>query len=190
MLKKIDKNVLILAAGLVLGLSLGYLILSGMQIGVPGGEAGVASNQATNTGPRTGSLSPDFELEGLDGKSVQLSSLAGLPVLLNFWASWCDPCKAEMPLLEKTYQAHPSDLVILAVNDDEPEEVVREYILENRLTFKILLDPGEKTKNAYRVTGLPTSFFIDRDGIIRYIQVGVLNDQVLGDHLGQIGVGK
>ncbi len=190
MLKKIDKNFLILAAGLILGLGLGFLVLTGMQIGVtdrlstnkPGGDQEAA--------PATGAKAPDFELKGMDGENVRLSSVLGQPVLINFWATWCGPCQAEMPLVQKTSLAHASDLVILAINDDEPEDVVRGFILDNRITFKILLDPGEKVMAAYRVNGLPTSFFIDREGVIRFVRIGILDEQFLGQSLKQIGVSK
>ncbi len=188
-LKKIDKNLLMLVAGLILGLGVGFLVLAGMQMGVSGGNE-LNAGKTVRTAPIIGAPAPGFELKGMDGASVSLSDVLGQPVLINFWASWCDPCRAEMPLIEKAHQAHLSDLVILAINDDEPEDVVRGFIRDNRLTFKILLDPGEKAMSTYRVTGIPTSFFIDREGVIRAIQVGVLAEGDIANHLSQIGVKK
>jgi len=188
-LKKIDKNLLILAAGLILGLGLGFLVLTGMQRGISSASTGTGTKRQ-NEAPIVGATAPDFQLKGMDGANFRLSSVAGQPVLINFWATWCGPCQAEMPLIEKAYQSHASDLVVLAINDDEPADVVREFIADNRLTFKVLLDPGEKAMLTYRVNGIPTSFFIDREGVIRSIRVGILDEGDLSQRLAQIGVSK
>ncbi len=184
------KNIILLIVGIIIGLCVGYLILLGIKNG------GVSTDQTGDIGtdqkfaPAVGAMAPDLELSGMDGNKVQLSSLVGVPIFINFWASWCGPCQAEMPLIEKAYLAHPADLIILGINDDEPEDVVGKYILDNHMMFKVLLDPGETAMQAYRVTGLPTSFFIDREGVIRHIQVGALDESSMAVRLSQIGVGK
>jgi cytochrome c biogenesis protein CcmG, thiol:disulfide interchange protein DsbE len=125
--------------------------------------------------PRTGFLAPDFSLVNQSGQSVQLSSLRGHPVVLNFWASWCSPCRTEMPALEKVYQEMKNQgLQILAVNttyQDDPASAGR-FAQERQLTFPILFDLDGKSSQQYQVRALPTTYFIDSDGSIQEIVVG------------------
>jgi thiol-disulfide isomerase/thioredoxin len=130
------------------------------QVGVPG--------EGLETAPRKGFLAPDFTLVTLDGTTVQLSDLRGRPVLINFWASWCGPCRAEMPHIEAAYEAHSDEgLIVLGIDQLESPPLVADFVEEFNLTFPIPLDRDGLVSEAYRARALPTSFFVDANGIIR-----------------------
>ena len=125
--------------------------------------------------PQVGFLAPDFSLVNQNGEIVQLSDLRGQPILLNFWASWCGPCRSEMPSMEKVYrELNGGGVEILAVNStiqDDPG-AANQFARELGLTFPILFDTTGEATRQYLVRALPTSFFIDRYGIIQEIVVG------------------
>ena len=131
------------------------------------------AGSATDYGPEVGKLAPDFTLTGLDGQEVSLSAFRGQPVLLNFWAIWCGPCRMEMPLLQDMYEKWTDEgLVFLAVNLQEDPARVKEFIEDAGYTFPVLLSPGNKIPLAYNIRGIPATFFIDADGVIRDIKIG------------------
>ena len=108
--------------------------------------------------------SAGFTLTGLDGKSYSLDGLRGRVVLLNFWATWCPPCRKEMPDMEKLYQRFENKgLVVLAVSD-EKRETVEKYLAEHHYSFPILLDPDRQVNDTFNVEGIPKSFLFDRSG--------------------------
>jgi len=121
-----------------------------------------------------GAVAPDFALPGLNGAPVRLSDHRGKVALLNFWATWCPPCRAEMPSMEKLYQAHRGrGLVILAISGDRTgRQVVESFVQELGLTFPILLDSDGEVFAQYGVRGLPTSYLLDRQGRIVSGEVG------------------
>jgi peroxiredoxin len=123
---------------------------------------------------KEGSKAPDFELKTLTGETVKLSSLKGKKIMLNFWATWCPPCKAEMPDLEKLYKQKDEDLVILAVNID-PQLDVKGFADEYGITFPILLDDDDSVNEAYQILSIPTTYFIDREGNIQTKFIGGMN---------------
>ena len=126
--------------------------------------------------PKIGHHAPDFALRNLDGDLVRLSSLAGKRVILNFWASWCPPCRAEMPDLEALYRENQEKgVMVLAVNLREDPEAVARFARSLRLTLPILLDPDSEAANQYQPNYLPTTFFIDGSGVIRDMNVGAMN---------------
>lgn len=125
--------------------------------------------------PREGFLAPDFTLDTLDGNQVTLSELRGRIVVINFWATWCLPCREETPALEKAYKQYKdSDAMILGVNLTNQDSVrdVEAFVQEFGLTYPILLDRDGSVGYLYQVNGLPTTFFVNRDGIIRTVLVG------------------
>jgi len=131
------------------------------------------SGTASDYGPEIGKLAPDFKLNGLDGPEVSLAGFRGGPVLLNFWATWCGPCQMEMPMLQEVYQKWAGKgLVLLAVNLQEDPASVREFVEDAGYTFPVLLAPGNEVPLAYNIRGIPTTFFIDADGVIRDIKIG------------------
>jgi peroxiredoxin len=125
--------------------------------------------------PREGFQAPDFSLKTLEGDTITLSSLRGQVVLVNLWASWCAPCRAEMPAIEKVYQRYKEQgftvLAVNATNQDNLEDA-QAFVQAHQLSFPILLDLDGSTSRAYQLQALPTSFFIDQDGIIQELVVG------------------
>ena len=132
--------------------------------------------------PFEGFLAPDIQLNTPDGQKVQLSDLRGKPVIINFWASWCPPCRVEMPALEKTYDHYKKDgLIVLGINSSYQDDlsIALPFIQKNGLTFPILLDSNGIASLKFRVNALPTSFFIDAKGFIRKIVVGAMPEALL-----------
>jgi peroxiredoxin len=115
------------------------------------------------------SRAPDFDLTTLDGRNAKLSDLRGEVVLLNFWATWCPPCKAEMPDLEALYREHgdAQGFVVIGVNYEEAQAPVEAFVRERELSFPVWLDHEGKAAAALGVRGLPVTFIIDREGYIR-----------------------
>ncbi len=139
-------------------------------------ETGQTAPTTQAAAPQKGFRAPDFSLPGLkDEAAISLSSLRGQVVLVNFWASWCPPCRAEMPAMQRVYTTYKDQgLVILAVNStiqDSQSEALR-FAEENRLTFPILLDAEGLATRLYAIRSLPTTFFVGRDGIIREVVIG------------------
>jgi cytochrome c biogenesis protein CcmG/thiol:disulfide interchange protein DsbE len=137
--------------------------------------AGAGAPAALRASPQEGFLAPDFTLNTLDGEQVMLSTLRGKVVVVNLWASWCPPCRAEMPALDKAYQADRArGLEVLAVNatNQDTAAAAGAYVRQLGLTFPVLLDPTGAVSQRYLLRALPTTFFIDRHGIIRSIVVG------------------
>jgi peroxiredoxin len=134
-----------------------------------------------------GARAPGFTLPDLDGNEISLANLRGQAVIINFWATWCAPCLVEMPALEQAYQERKDDgLVILAVNRDEDRGAVERFFYEDlKLTFTPLLDDEARVNDQYRVFNLPTTYFVDRDGIIRGVHRGVLTLSMIDDYLQQ-----
>ena len=133
------------------------------------------------------SKSTDFKLKDLNGKEVSLSDLRGKKVFLNFWASWCPPCKAEMPDIERLYEeTKDSDLVILAVNLGEDKDTVKSFIDKNNYKFRILLDSDQTVAEQYSITSIPTSFFIDKNGTIVTKKIGAMTYEEMKDYVNTI----
>jgi thiol-disulfide isomerase/thioredoxin len=125
--------------------------------------------------PREGFLAPDFRLTLLGGGEVALSELRGQVVIVNLWASWCPPCRAEMPALQEAYEAyHHLGLEILAVNTtyQDSQAAAAGFVQEYGLTFPVPLDQTGEVSRSYLLRALPTSFFIDRDGVIQTVVIG------------------
>ena len=180
-----------------LGVLLGVVALIGAVIVLvqrtdrapDGAQVGVGTGALDARAPAKGEPAPDFALPDLDGAVVRLSDLRGKPVLLNFWATWCGPCKREMPDIQQAYTQANGELVVLAINAEgtAPElarRLARDFRDEHNLTFPMLFDsPDTDVLNQYRLTGLPDSFFIDRNGIIQEIVIGPLTKKSLDEKL-------
>jgi len=124
-----------------------------------------------------GDRAPAIDGTTLDGAAFDLASLAGRPVLINFWGPSCVPCREEFPLLQAKLKEHAGDgFAVVGVLTDDPPEPARAFVAEYGATWPTVLDPAEAFKAAYRVAGRPQSYFVGADGIVRSIQVGQLTD--------------
>ncbi|HLF28938.1 MAG TPA: redoxin domain-containing protein [Anaerolineae bacterium] len=123
--------------------------------------------------PVAGRPAPDFTLQTTDGQRITLGDLRGQVVILNFWATWCPPCRTEMPALQEVYDARRAEgLLVLAVDQAEAPDVVRSFGAELQLTFPLVPDPDYVVSEQYRISLLPSTFFIGRDGVIREVVFG------------------
>ena len=137
--------------------------------------------------PSVGFVAPDFTLTNLAGEKVTLSQFRGRPVVVNFWATWCVPCRQEMPAFQRAFSTYQDEgLVILALNLEETAPLVEPFVEEFGLTFEILYDNDGAINKTYQVTGLPRTVFIDRQGVIKHIQVGEVQEVVLQGLLDRI----
>jgi peroxiredoxin len=195
---------LILAGGLGVSLLTGLLVLSSLQpaqtdIPISGTAAlqslpghsptGTVLTVAGASGPVVGQPAPDFTLKTLDGQTVTLSDLRGQPVVINFWASWCAPCRLEMPALQQAYEARRAEgLVILAVNLTAQDRLaeVKTFVEELDLTMPILLDESGAVSELYRLLGLPTSIFVDGNGVIQRIHLGPMVEAQITQFMAEI----
>ena len=160
-----------LVGWIVIGLLAVGLILAGILL--------LTQDRATAVpvGPaRVGAALGDFTLTDLSGKSVRLSDYAGRPVLINAWATWCPPCRAEMPALHDFYRAHQAEgLVLLAVNAGESRSQVQSFIQQMGFTFPVLLDPNTNLLTELGIRSFPTSIVVGRDGKVKKIHIGMLS---------------
>ena len=148
------------------------------------GEAAVPG--ALPPAPAIGHPAPDFQLTSTNGETFDLAALRGTPVVLNFWATWCPPCKAELPELQAASERLAGQVAIVGVNQAEDPERVRAFVDEMGLTFEMPLDERAGVSQAYRVRSLPTTFFIDRTGVIRKMQIGPVTEATLAQLLESI----
>jgi cytochrome c biogenesis protein CcmG, thiol:disulfide interchange protein DsbE len=131
-----------------------------------------------DVGTEEGKLAPDFLLGALDGGEVRLSALRGQPVVLNFWATWCAPCRQELPQFVAAYDRFRDEgLVVLAVNMQEGKSIARGYADDFGMKFPIPIDVDGEVGDEYRLLGLPMTYFIDRDGVIRSVFTGPLQER-------------
>jgi len=166
----------LLIAGLVgaLGLSL-WLLTRSRQPALP--KVIVPVHRVVRGDPMPEAAWPD-----LDGNLVRVGDLAGRPVIVNAWATWCPPCKAEMPRLQELYLKYKDQgLELLAVNGSEEYPVVKQFAQENPFTFRFLLDPTGAALNKLGVVNFPTSILVGRDGLVQYIYIGELTPEAIRD---------
>jgi thiol-disulfide isomerase/thioredoxin len=119
-----------------------------------------------------GQTAPLFKLSDLDGREISLENFKGKIVLLDFWATWCAPCRMTMPVIEKLAKEYPDDMVVLAVNLHESKDAVEKYAFEHAISTQILLDEEGMVSATYGAYAIPMNFLIDRSGVVRHIQTG------------------
>lgn len=137
--------------------------------------AGAPQASPAPPSPRTGFAAPDFTLDTLDGPQLTLAGLRGHPVLLNLWASWCLPCRIEMPAIQRVYERHRDDgLVVVGLNvtSQDSQAAAQAFVQQFGITFPIALDRDGTASDRYELMGLPSTYFIDREGIIRDVIIG------------------
>ncbi len=159
---------------------IGLLTIIGVGLLHPGGAS---------TGLGVGDAAPNFSLTTLDGKQVSLSSLRGKPVMLNFWYATCPGCLQEIPGLQRFYaaqQAAGKDFVILSVNVVDDAQTAQQFVQTNGLTYTLALDNNQQVQRLYNLTATPTSYFIDRQGIIRATVVGPVDESTLQQDVAEI----
>jgi cytochrome c biogenesis protein CcmG/thiol:disulfide interchange protein DsbE len=149
-----------------------------------------APGAALAPGSPVGQAAPDFTLRDLAGREWHLNEVQGHPVVINFWATWCPPCREEMPALEDAWlRYHDQGLIILAVNLDEPEDRVASFARQFNLTLPLLVGArGDSLGQAYRVRYLPTSYFLDKDGVIQAYVVGGMTQRDIEGNLDKVGI--
>jgi cytochrome c biogenesis protein CcmG/thiol:disulfide interchange protein DsbE len=138
---------------------------------VSGQEATARSERPPS--PQVGFAAPDFTLETQDGRTIRLADLRGQAVLINFWATWCPPCQAEMPAIQQVYERYRDQgFIVLAVDQQEGDTQVGAFADEKELTFPILLDRDGSVSARYQVKALPSTFFVDRAGVVQNVTLG------------------
>ncbi len=146
-------------------LAIAFLIASALLL------TGCARPSETGT-VEIGRPAPPFKLPDLNGREISLSQFKGKVVMLDFWATWCGPCRMTMPLLEKLQKEYPSNMVLLAINLQETPGAVREYMREQNVNSQVLLDEQGSVGEAYGSAQIPMQVLVDKAGIVRFIQIG------------------
>jgi len=126
----------------------------------------------------------------LNGEKIYLSDYEGSVVIINFWATWCVPCRLEMPLFQSRFAEDPRELMVLAVNSQDSLEDMKAFIKELNLLFQVLKDSENDVHRRYLVRGFPTTFIVDPDGILRDQHIGIITEKQLDGYLDQIGLKK
>lgn len=155
-------------------LSISLLLLGLVWIGITAVFFDIPSDRGIPM-PKEGFLAPEINLQSIDGITVQLSDLRGQAIMVNFWASWCPPCKTEMPAMQNVFDTYKDQgFVILAVNATHQDNAVMavQFTEEYNLSFPILLDENGSVTASYQIHSFPTSFFIDTEGLVKEITIG------------------
>ena len=147
--------------------------------------AQIIAHEDSGAALQIGAPAPDFALVLKDGSHLRLSDMQGRPVIINFWATWCGPCRLEMPELMRA-ASKDADLVLLAVNVQESREIVAPFAEEFRMDTPVILDADGALKTRYEVRGLPTTIFVNRAGEIGSIYAGILTPAVLEKQLAAL----
>ncbi len=152
------------------------LIIAGM------GLTGIGNTSTVRVGSTV-----DFTVNDFSNQSVRLSDLRGHPVLVNLWASWCPPCRAEMPDLIQFYNAHRAEgLVVLAVNSEDDFAAGQQYARDHAMPFQVLYDPSGSVERLFGVDGLPSTFLIDRQGTLRFEWTGQISPALLSQKVAPL----
>ena len=144
-------------------------------------------SQSTAKAPGTSAIpvkvdfpAPDLRLQDLSGNTVSLEDWRGKIILVNNWATWCPPCREEMPVFEAYYQAYKGqDFSLIAIDAGDPAEKVIQFVESYQISFPVWLDPGSESLRAFRNPGLPNSYVIDREGMVRLAWTGAISQEML-----------
>ncbi|SRR6266545_3449946 len=158
----------------------------------PGGQAVIAADSKLigDAGqadiPEVGAVAPDFQYTMLDGTTHRLSELRGKKVLLNFWATWCAPCRIEMPDIQKALGERSEPVAVLGVNKAEAVDAIAAFAGEVKVGFPLIANPQGDIGSRYAAINLPTSYFINSDGTIGLRKTGVMDESFINNHLDQL----
>lgn len=176
--------------GLIALLAMVSLGIFGCSSGGPE-EPATKKAQAAEIGVTTGKAAPSFRLKNLQGQEITIDGSRDQKIyVLNFWATWCPPCRAEMPDLEKFYQKKQGELQFYAINLDEPADKVQSFVNSNGLTFPVLLDQGGDVGALYKVNAIPTTLVLDKTGTVRLRKSGMITEAELENVLAKIRAGN
>lgn len=123
---------------------------------------------------------PDFVFETLEGEEIHFSDLVGKPLLLNIWATWCPPCREELPSFQKAYDKYAEEITFVFVSVDDGKEEVEEFLTENGYTFPVYLDSGSNCLITYGISSIPVTVLVDAEGNILAGQIGALSEDLVG----------
>lgn len=136
--------------------------------------------------PFVGNLAPDFTLNTISGEAITLRDFTadgGQPVVVNFWATWCPPCRVEMPYFQRVSEKYDGRVGVLSINQAESPETIAEFAERYGLSYDLLIDQDMRVNNLYGVLNLPTTLFIDRNGVVREVLIGTISQAVLEDRI-------
>ena len=175
----------IFAAVLILGALV--IMATRVQPQPPAAAPAPTSDGVMAPAPLPDHPAPEFTLSNLAGTTVALSDLKGQVLLINVWATWCAPCRVEMPSIQAAYdQYHDQGFTVAAVNLQEDPSAVATFMREHQLTFPALLDPDGHVSQAYQAVSLPSSFFVDRRGVIRAVYHGPMPRSIIAGTVEQL----
>ena len=171
-------------------LSLAISLLGLAWIGQSREAVVVADYSNLVAAPQAGYLAPDFSLTTLQAEEITLSDYRGRPVILNFWATWCPPCRAEIPFFQQSQLKYNGRAIILGIDQAEPLSLVAPFVADLGMTYPILLDLESAVSDSYGVVALPTTFFIDSNGVVQKVHPGIISQGVLEDEIEQLLEGQ
>jgi len=168
------------------------LVIAGCSPGPAPQASAPSSVPAPIEGIQVGNLAPDFQLSNLDYEPMSLNELRGKPVMLNFWATWCPPCKDEMPYLQEIHEGYSDEvLMLLAIDIGESPSTVEKFMQSNHYTLPVLLDTSGVVAQQYSILNVPTTYFIDGDGVIQSKRIGAfINTAQIEEQLSKIMLGQ
>ncbi len=184
-MSKLKRLSQLLAAFLSLGAAFAILILAGLP--QRGDFSGFSGESGRIAAPEVDSLAPSFALPTASAGTLALEQVRGTVTIINFWASWCQPCRREMRDLQRLYDSYPGQLRVLAVNSGESLLTVRNWVSQLGLTYDVLLDPEGAISKLYQVRGLPTTYVLDGEQRIRRLYYGPARLEQLRQDLDHIG---
>ena len=164
----------------IICISIALLLVA--QTGLPrrADYTGYLAGDGQQIAPEINAYAPPFELQTVDGTSLDLQTLRGHPLLINFWATWCEPCKVEIPSLQTVYDTYKDrGLRIIAINLGETLETARSWVQEMNLNFDVVIDPTAKIASLYQLRGQPSTYVVSPNGVISQVFFGPINEAAL-----------